>query len=141
MSMYADNRARLVARLLEEGAAKSAVVVLQGGAATTRHETDHEDLFRQESHFHWAFGVREPDCYGVIEVGTGRSTLFIPRLPDVYRVWMGEIKAPSWFQSTYSVDAVRYVDEVAEVVASLAPSSLLLLSGFNSDGKAQSKPG
>lgn len=44
----------------------------------------------QESYFHWVFGVREADCLGSLEVDTGRSTLFIPRLPDVYATWMGK---------------------------------------------------
>lgn len=46
----------------------------------------------QESYFHWAFGVREPDCYGAIEVDTGKSILFIPELPEEYLVWMGKYK-------------------------------------------------
>ncbi len=33
---------------------------------------DHEPVFRQESWFHWAFGVKEPDCFGVIHVGSKR---------------------------------------------------------------------
>ena len=141
MSLYAENRSRLVAKLSSTGAASTSVIVLQGGVATTRHETDHEDLFRQESNFHWAFGVREPDCYGIIEVGTGKSTLFVQRLPDVYRIWMGEIKTTADIQKMYEVDAVKYIDELAETVAATLPSSLLLLAGFNTDGKQNSKPG
>lgn len=40
--------------------------------ASGRCGADHENLFRQESNFHWAFGVKEPDCYGAIDVATGR---------------------------------------------------------------------
>lgn len=44
----------------------------------------------QESFFHWAFGVIESGCYGVIDVDTGKSTLFVPRLPASYATWMGK---------------------------------------------------
>ncbi len=145
--LHAENRARLVARLAAAGAPRGAVALLQGGEATTRHETDHEDLFRQESSFHWAFGVREPDCLGAVELATGRATLFIPRLPEAYRVWMGDIKPPAWWRETYGVDAVCFVDELAAVLSAAVGGAggggapLLLLKGLNTDSKAFSKPG
>ena len=46
--------------------------------------------FLQESFFHWTFGVKEPDCYGAIDIDNGTSILFIPRLPKEYIVWMGK---------------------------------------------------
>ena len=74
MSLHADNRGRLLKALRSAPASieSEAVVLLAGGTAECRHETDHEPLFRQESNFHWAFGVKEPDFYGAIVVGTGR---------------------------------------------------------------------
>lgn len=47
---------------------------------------------RQESYFHYLFGVQEEDCLGAVDLQTDRSYLFIPRLPDSYAVWMGPIK-------------------------------------------------
>ena len=48
------------------------------------------DHFLQESYFHWTFGVTEADCYGALEVSTGRATIFVPYLPPEYAIWMGE---------------------------------------------------
>jgi len=44
----------------------------------------------KESYFHWTFGVLEPDFYGALDIETGKSVLFIPRLPDAYLVWSGK---------------------------------------------------
>ena len=38
---------------------------------------------------------------------TGRSLLFMPRLPEAYAVWMGHIKTPGEVQAQYAVDEVR----------------------------------
>lgn len=55
--------------------------VFKGGEQTTRHDTDHEPVMRQESFFSYLFGVTEADCYAAIEVPSGKTTLFVPRLP------------------------------------------------------------
>lgn len=137
-SLFADNRARLVARLRADGSPPARdVVLLAGGETDYRHETDHEKLFRQESFFAWAFGVEEPDCFGAVDVATGAATLFVPRLPPAYAVVMGAIKPPAAFREKYGVDAVAYVDELP---AALAGARLLLLRGFNTDGKRLAAP-
>lgn len=92
---------------------KKSVVVLQGGQSETRHCTDHEPLFRQESYFHWAFGVEEPDFFGAIDVSDGKSYLFAPKLPDSYAVWMGKLHTLNDFQKRYGVDRAFFVDDVS----------------------------
>jgi len=49
-----------------------------------------EHVRLKESYFHWTFGVLEPDFYGALDVETGKSVLFIPRLPDAYLIWSGK---------------------------------------------------
>ena len=136
--LYRENRARLVAALRAAGAPAAGVVLLAGGEAETRHATDHEPLFRQESFFHWAFGVREPDCAGALDLGSGAATLFIPRLPESYAVVMGAIRPPEAWRAAYGVEAVRFADERAAALAGAAP--LLVLRGFNTDGKKFAAP-
>ena len=48
----------------------------------------------------------------MIELPSGKTTLFIPRLDPSYAIWMGEIKTPNAFRQKYRVDAVLYVDEL-----------------------------
>ncbi|XP_011731247.2 xaa-Pro dipeptidase-like [Macaca nemestrina] len=106
---------------------------LSGGAAG-RHL--HRVLFRQESFFHWVFGVTEPGCYGVIDADTGKSALFVPRLPASHATWMGKIHSKEHFKEKYAVDDVQNADEIASVLTSQKPSVLLTLHGVNTDSSS-----
>lgn len=145
MKLFSKNRERLCQRLREViKTQEPAVVLLQSGDSGTRYCTDTDLLFRQESFFHWAFGVLEPDCFGAIGVATGKSTLFVPRLPDSYAVWMGKLWTPEDFKSRYSVDAVYFTDEITDHLSSVdgQPSSavtILTLGGTNSDSGKRSR--
>uniref|UniRef100_A0A8C6CMD4 Xaa-Pro dipeptidase n=1 Tax=Moschus moschiferus TaxID=68415 RepID=A0A8C6CMD4_MOSMO len=134
LALFALNRRRLCERLRKKPAVQAgSAVVLQGGEETQRYCTDTGVLFRQESFFHWAFGVTEPGCYGVIDVDTGTSTLFVPRLPPSHATWMGKIHSKEHFKEKYAVDDVQYTDEIASVLTSRSPSVLLTLRGVNTD--------
>lgn len=60
----------------------------------------------------YLFGVIEPGFFGMVDVDTKKSTLFMPRLPEEYAVWMGKLHSPEDFKRKYGVDEVFYVDEV-----------------------------
>ncbi|KAK7811853.1 hypothetical protein U0070_024116 [Myodes glareolus] len=112
LALFALNRQRLCERLRKNAAVQAgSAVVLQGGEEMQRYCTDTSIIFRQESFFHWAFGVIESGCYGVIDVDTGKSTLFVPRLPPSYATWMGKIHSKEHFKEKYAVDDVQYTDE------------------------------
>ncbi|GAY50449.1 hypothetical protein CUMW_126740 [Citrus unshiu] len=119
-------------------------VLLQGGEEQTRYCTDHLELFRQESYFAYLFGVREPGFYGTIDIATGKSILFAPRLPPDYAVWLGKIKPLSYFQEKYMVNMVYYTDEIVGVLQGhyKEPGKplLFLLHGLNTDSNNFSKP-
>jgi Xaa-Pro dipeptidase len=101
---------------------------------------------------------------GAIHVASGKSLLFIPRLPEAYAVWMGKyvadfrghcapfalpvspfgdcrIQPPSHFQALYAVDEVYFVDELAAKLHALGDATrLLIMAGVNSDSKLSSPP-
>ncbi len=140
MSMHADARRRLVERLRRRGVPERAVVVLQGGSQPHKYDSDRELLFQQESFFQYLFGVKEPGFFGAIEVATGRATLFMPRLPEAWAVWMGRIHPPSHFEALYEVDEVRYADAIENGLRELRPEVLLLLHGRNEDSGSFAAP-
>lgn len=132
--LHAENRERTLKFVRDTaGTPSNSVLLLEGGKADTRHDTDHEPLFRQESWFHWMFGVKEPDCYGAVHVETGKSTLFIPRLPAEYAIWMGRIRTTDDFKEEYKVDEVMYVDELESYLSGLAPERVCVNYGLCHD--------
>jgi len=140
MTLFSNNRQRLAARLRAMSACPpNAVVVLRGGTGEMHNDTDHEEMFRQESYFHWAFGALEPDCMGAIDVATGEGVLFIPRLPAEYATWMGKIQPPEHFKSRYAVDKCGFTDEMPAFLNDLAENAVLLtMNGLNTDSGAYS---
>lgn len=150
MSLHAANRANLIdsmnARLSSitssstKSSSKPKLVVMQGGASSYRHSSDHEPLFRQESNFHYLFGVKEPDCYGAIDLVNKKSYLFVPRLPPSYAIWMGEIQPPSHFKKIYGVDACYYVDEIEAKLKELGVELIYTHRGLNTDSGNYSVP-
>ena len=95
MALFAQNRQRLAASLREvKDLPDNAMVLLQAGGEQGVCAGDSSDVgpvFRQESFFHWAFGVLQPDYYGAIDVKTGKSILFMIKHAEVYQTWMGNL--------------------------------------------------
>lgn len=87
----------------------------------------------KESYFQYLFGVSEPDCFGIIRISDGRTTLFVPHLTPDYEVWMGPIDSPDDLKKKYEVDEVFFTDEIDRVMSDKNPQLLLTLSGVNSD--------
>ena len=141
MALHALNRARLCEALSAAGA--SGVVLLEGGEQTTRYDTDHEPVFRQESYFQWLFGVAEPGCYGAVRLSDGEATLFVPDLrSETYEIFCGKPPALADFEARYEVEACRFVDDLAPWLdAELEGGETLhVLHGLNSDSGNYAKP-
>lgn len=140
MILFEENRKRLADALRNNSSTpQNSVVLLQAGGEQGVCEGDSSDVgpvFRQESFFHWAFGVLEPDYYGAVEVASGRSILFMPKLPEEYAIWMGAIKSPNDIKIMYGVDEVYYVDDMKNFLSAMVSGgkpTLLTLLGTNTD--------
>ncbi|KAG5041597.1 hypothetical protein JHK85_014073 [Glycine max] len=148
MELHVKNREKLLTSLRQHLSDSSrslhGFVLLQGGEEQTRYDTDHLELFRQESYFAYLFGVIEPGFYAAIDVATGNSILFAPRLPSEYAVWLGEIKPLSYFKEHYMVTTCCFSDEIESVLQQHYQCSgkplLFLLHGLNTDSDNYSKP-
>jgi Xaa-Pro dipeptidase len=105
----------------------------------TRHETDHERVFRQESNFSYLFGVKEPDCMAIIEIDTGKTTLLVPKLPEEYAVWMGKIRSNESFKDEYMTDNVEFVEDIKDVLEKVKPSQIHTTRGLNKDSGRYAK--
>ncbi|CAA6660959.1 unnamed protein product [Spirodela intermedia] len=151
MELHAQNRGKLVRclrqRLAESSRPVHGFVLLQGGEEQNRYCTDHAELFRQESYFAYLFGVREPGFYGAIDISSGKSILFAPRLPEEYAVWMGKIKPLAYYKICRNITWLTwffYTDEIVEVLHNHCENPgkplLFLLYGLNTDSGNHSKP-
>lgn len=144
MALYEVNRARLIQAMLEKlGPDSKGVILLQGGKQTTRYDTDNEPVFRQESYFHWAFGVSEGDVYGAISLPSGDATIFVPQYGLDYEIVCGSSPKLEEVRTKYGVENVLPIDQLPEYIASqLAEpdTHLHLLSGLNSDSGNMAMP-
>ena len=77
--------------------------------------------------------MEEPGCIALLDVRSARSILFLPRLEADHAVWMGETPTLAGYRKKYGVQEVYWTDEVRRVLHELAPPTLHLLSGVNSD--------
>jgi len=133
--MHREHREKLVARMndLQDDLKPASAIVLNGGVEVSKYDTDTEYQFRQESMFHYLFGVREPGCAGAIDIAANRSLLFVPRLTAEWALWCGDIKPLEYFQQHYLVDEVHYIDQIAQVLHARQIDNLYLLRGVNTD--------
>ena len=146
MALYELNRARLTEAMIQAGATE-ALILLEGGKQTTRYDTDHEPVFRQESYFHWAFGVAEEGCYGAISLPSGKATLFIPQYGIDYEIFCGLSPDPEHVKEQYGVEQVLPLEDLpAFVQEQLGPADanslakLHVLSGLNTDSGNMAMP-
>lgn len=148
MNVHKTARHKLIQLFQRNLSITSGVILLEGGKETCQYDTDTDVLFKQDSWFSYLFGVKEGGFYGVIDIESGRTTLFMPRLPEEYRIWCGAIHPPEYFQHQYVVDEVLFADSLDEWLHSRlstlqrtsSQAKVFLMKGVNSDSGASAQP-
>lgn len=141
MALFRKNREKVVGALRQTSAVgKGSFVLLEGGKEVSFNDTDVNLPFRQESYFQYLFGVKEPECFGALNIDSGEAVLFVPRHPEEYATWMGRLLSLDEFKSMYEVERVLYTDQLSEFFEKVSPKLILTLSGLNTDSGLRSQP-
>lgn len=74
---------------------------------------------KQESFFYYLFGVHEVGFHAVIEVETGKTTLFVDKMDAMYKIWMTVLSLED-FQKKYEQE-VRYTEDLEGYLGNVAP--------------------
>lgn len=86
----------------------------------------------QDSNFWYLFGVNLADCYASIEIVTGRTVLFAPKIDEGYKIWMTVLSLEEQKQK-FNVDEVVYADEIEGYLQKLQPEKIFVIEGESSD--------
>jgi Xaa-Pro dipeptidase len=70
------------------------------------------------------------DCYGLIDLAQEKAILFVPRLDNMYKIWMNFLTCQE-MQDQYGIE-VRYLDELNTTLDSLK-GVMFVNQGVNSD--------
>jgi Xaa-Pro dipeptidase len=130
-SMFAENRKKLTDMFT--GDHSGSAIILEGGKDFDRYDTDTQFLFCQESNFTYLFGLREPGCYGVIDLSNSEVLFFVPPVSDRMQIFMGKSKLPEFYVNKYQVNAMHSTDDLSTVLKSRGISKLHISHGVNSN--------
>ena len=97
-------------------------ILISGGVAVARNH-DVDFVFRQTSDFLYLTGVEEPGCHLLLDPKRGAETLFIPRIDNHHRVWLGHVPGPAEARKLFGVSRVLYSDQLPDAAAKAARGS------------------
>ncbi|ELR17474.1 aminopeptidase p, nterminal domain containing protein [Acanthamoeba castellanii str. Neff] len=95
----------------EAGGGADGLLLLVGLDLTYRNDVELE--FYQETSFLYLTGVDEPGYSVLIDIASGRTTLFMPARDSTYAIWNGKVLQPAEVKAKYGVDEVLYAPQLA----------------------------
>lgn len=141
--MHAEIRANVFAAAKAKlNAPANSVILLMGG------QTEDWDLydtdvckadFRQEAFFQYVFGVNEPDLFGLLDLDTQESILFVPETTDDSQRWNGTRRPLSYHTERYGVTETLLTKDLDATLQKRGVKSLFTLWGQNLDSDLYTK--
>eukprot|EP00356_Strombidium_inclinatum_P004552 CAMPEP_0170488268 /NCGR_PEP_ID=MMETSP0208-20121228/6860_1 /TAXON_ID=197538 /ORGANISM="Strombidium inclinatum, Strain S3" /LENGTH=506 /DNA_ID=CAMNT_0010762791 /DNA_START=8 /DNA_END=1528 /DNA_ORIENTATION=- len=135
-TLFQKNRAQFMKMFKAQQGEKlptNAVGFFKGGSEVPMYSGDVPYPDYQEAFFYYLFGVEEMDCYGAIDFVNERSILFVPKLDNMYKIWMTVLSLEELKTKYNLIDEIRYVDEMETYFKELQPETVFINKGVNSD--------
>ena len=70
------------------------------------------------------------DCYGLLDLSENKAILFVPKLDNLYRIWM-DFDSKETQMTKYGIE-VRYLEDLESTLASYT-GTMFVNEGVNSD--------
>ncbi|KAL3419255.1 metallopeptidase family M24 [Phlyctema vagabunda] len=114
----AKSHAKRVAEYIQKKDPSAAgVLYLEGQKTKMIEDNDEAEPFRQRRFFYYMTGCDLPDSYYLYDLGTGKSTLFIPPVDPEHVIWTGLPVSESEALALYDIDHVQTSDVVNAALA------------------------
>jgi Xaa-Pro dipeptidase len=132
--MHRDNRHKLLKEFKEAypGLPSDSIFFFKGDITHSIHDGDTEHMPNQEATFWYLFGVEDPDLHGIIELGSGKTVLFVPEIPKEYSMWM-TVHDKDYYKKNFDFDEIYYTSEIEDYLKKLSPSTIHVFDGVDSD--------
>ena len=107
-------RDRFLAKLKETIGAnipKNGVCLFRGIETLHWNWEDVDHRVEQESNFWYLFGVDLADCHALIEIYSGKTILFVPKIDEAYKLWM-VVLSNEEIKVKFNIEEVRYVETI-----------------------------
>lgn len=135
-TMHKDNRQRLIKEFkqVHSHSPQNSIFFFKGDITHAHHDGDTDHMPDQEANFWYLFGVEDPDCYGMIDIDSGKSVLFVPEIPKEYSMWM-TVHDKEFFKQNFDVDEIHYTSEIEEHLEKAKIGAIYFFHGIDSDSK------
>lgn len=102
-----------------------------GGSEQTAHRGS--ALIRLQAFFLYLFGLNEPDCFGLLDLATEESLLFVPETTDDSERWNGTRRPLRYHTQRYGVTATELTNDLDKTLQARGVKVIHTLAGTNLD--------